>query len=54
LVLLGLLPSGNSRVDLHHDGFRDTSFAIALGPADTVPVTVLLRPLSLADTARCR
>jgi hypothetical protein len=46
---LRFLPEGRTRIRLSKPGFRDTSFAVAIGPADTIPLTVLLE---LSDTSR--
>ena len=42
-VSLFFLPEGLNAVRLHRDGYRDTTISVTISPADTVPLTIVLR-----------
>jgi hypothetical protein len=44
-VALGYLAEGSNKVRVHRDGYRDQEIEVAIGPTETLPVTVLLTPI---------
>lgn len=43
-VALGYLAEGTNNVRVHREGFRDEEVEVVIGPAQTLPLTILLAP----------